>query len=251
MSQSDSIAKNELSITDEPGSSSTVALESSKSSASTTTDGKFKSHSEKDQRIKSVCVFCGSRVGASPEYVQAAKDLAKAFVDRGITLVYGGGAVGVMGALASTVDKLGGKVIGIIPEALVAYSGVLIGETVIVPDMHTRKALMNEKADAFIALPGGFGTMEELLEVTTWSQLNIHHKPVLAINIRNYYSHLKLWIENAVKEEFVSPVHQKLIRIEDSVESTISALEKWERPKEGLWDFVWKKKTEQERTELI
>ena len=139
--------------------------------------------------LKSVCVFCGSRTGARPEYLEGARALGTELARRGFTLVYGGTSVGLMGAMADAALAGGGKVIGVLPQVLsdreIAHQGLT--ELHLVDSMHTRKAMMAELAGAFIAMPGGFGTFEELFEITTWAQLGIHHKPIGLLNVADYY----------------------------------------------------------------
>lgn len=163
--------------------------------------------------LKSVCVYCGSSSGARPDYVSGCEKLADELVAREITLVYGGAHVGVMGAIANRVLAQGGKVVGVIPKGLVelevAHDGLT--ELIIVNDMHERKSLMAERADGFVALPGGLGTLEELFEVLTWSQLGIHKKPCAALNIANYYDGLLQFLDHSRDEEFMKPAHRELL----------------------------------------
>ncbi len=168
--------------------------------------------------LTSICVYCGSSPGARPDYVEACKPLGKEMASRDITLVYGGAHVGVMGAIAESVLSHGGKVIGVIPEALVklevAHRGLT--ELHIVDDMHQRKAMMAELSDGFIALPGGLGTLEELFEMLTWSQLGFHGKPVGVMNVANYYSSLLSFLDQGVSEGFMKQAHRDLL-LSDSV----------------------------------
>ncbi|SMO52440.1 LOG family protein [Solitalea koreensis] len=154
--------------------------------------------------MKSICVFCGSKPGAKPIYKEKAIELAKLLVEQDITLVYGGGAIGLMGELARTVRDLGGKVIGIIPDFLMSKEvGLVDGcELHVVKNMHQRKAKMAELSDGFIALPGGIGTFEELFEVLTWKQLSLHKKPIGLLNINSYYDHLLTFMKHAEEEQF-------------------------------------------------
>jgi len=153
----------------------------------------------------SICVFCGSRDPLDPLLSQKGAELGSEMVKRGYDLVYGGGTVGLMGILARQVQKDGGKVLGIIPQSLTPkeVSGEMIGEAIVVKAMHARKLTMYQKADAFIALPGGFGTMEELFEVITWSQLGIHSKPIGILNVKGYWDPLLDLMNNAVKHGFI------------------------------------------------
>jgi uncharacterized protein (TIGR00730 family) len=171
-------------------------------------------------RFKSICVFCGSRPGSFDEYPRAAKSLGTLLGQLGIELVYGGGHVGLMGMLADSVLQAGGRVTGVIPRALhkkeIAHTGIT--ELIVVESMHQRKALMAEKAEAFIALPGGFGTFEELFEVVTWSQLGIHEKPVGLLNVRGYYDPVMQQLELAIAEGFVRAEHRSLLAIAEDPE---------------------------------
>jgi hypothetical protein len=165
-----------------------------------------------------VCVFCGARPGSSPEYMEAAVSLARVLHANSWSLVYGGGTVGLMGALSSTLCKLGGSVHGIMPAALVSYEqgGVVppeseFGRTTVVLDMHTRKGMMGKEANAFIALPGGYGTLEELFEVVTWNQLGIHACPIVVLNIGGFYDGLLGWVKTAVESGFIRSDAQGII----------------------------------------
>ncbi|KAJ3064670.1 hypothetical protein HDU99_004400 [Rhizoclosmatium hyalinum] len=184
--------------------------------------------------IHNVCVFCGSSPGKSPMYIEAAKSLSELLVSKDIGIVYGGGSLGLMGAIATTAIEKGGRVIGIIPSAMA--SGMekpgfsLPGETIIVKDMHSRKALMNEKSDAFIALPGGIGTFEEVLEAMTWSQLSIHTKPIVILNTNGFYEPLKGLIENAIQEGFFKEGNRGLAVFCNTVEEVLDALVSYQPP---------------------
>lgn len=165
-----------------------------------------------------ICVFCGSMHGAKPEYTAAAEALGRAIAGKGYTLVYGGGNVGLMGVLAESAMQAGGRVIGIIPERLFAMvEQQELTELLVVRDMHERKALMQEKADAFIALPGGIGTMEELFEVWSWRYIGYHHKPVGILDIGGFYAHLRALLSHMVDEGFVrKEIYEDLIWEEDA-----------------------------------
>ena len=163
--------------------------------------------------MRAICVYCGSNPGNRSEYAAAAQALGRLLVDEGIRLVYGGGRVGLMGVIAEAVMAAGGEAIGIIPAALdrreIAHRGVT--ELRIVGSMHERKALMNELSDGFIALPGGFGTFEELCEMLTWSQLGIHDKPVGLLNVTGFYDPFLRLLDHAVAERFLHPDHRSLL----------------------------------------
>ena len=163
--------------------------------------------------IKSICVYCGSNLGARTSYVDAARTLANEMVVQEITLIYGGGNVGLMGVLADSVLAAGGEVIGVIPQALVdkevAHRG--LSDLRIVNSMHDRKALMSEIAEAFIALPGGLGTLEEFCEAATWAQLGFHRKACGILNIDGYYNGLLAMLDHATAEQFIRPEHRVII----------------------------------------
>lgn len=155
--------------------------------------------------LRSVCVFCGSRPGQRPEYLETARVLGAEIARRGLTLVYGGANVGLMGAVADAALAGGAPVVGVLPEALrsreIAHPGLT--ELHLVDSMHTRKAMMAARADAFIALPGGVGTFEELFEIATWAQLGLHHKPIGLLNVADFYGPLLTLMRRAVDEGFV------------------------------------------------
>ena len=165
--------------------------------------------------MKRITVFCGSRVGLSEKYKEGAIALGKELVKRGITLVYGGGSVGLMGVIATTVMKEGGKAIGIIPQFLEEreVSHISLTELHIVNSMHERKAKMADLADAFIAMPGGPGTLEELVEIYTWAQLGLHQKPIGLLNINNYYDPLISFFDHMVEQHFLKENHRKIMSI--------------------------------------
>src|SRR3712207_1163783 len=156
-----------------------------------------------------VCVYCGSSPGARPEYRAAARDLGTHLAQSGIGVVYGGGKVGLMGAVADAARDAGGEVIGVIPRALwereVGHRG--LDDLRVVASMHERKALMADLSDAFVALPGGVGTLEELVEAMTWTQLGIHDKPCGLLDAGGYYRHLVAFLDHAVEERFLRPEH--------------------------------------------
>ncbi|HEX7635196.1 MAG TPA: TIGR00730 family Rossman fold protein [Noviherbaspirillum sp.] len=155
--------------------------------------------------MKSLCVYCGSSIGASPVYADAARLLAKAMVEDNIALIYGGGNIGLMGVIANEVMRLGGETTGVIPQALMDKEVGHIGLTRlhIVKDMHERKALMANLSDGFIAMPGGIGTLEELFEALTWLQLGFHNKPIGLLNVSGFYSGLLAFLEHVVNERFL------------------------------------------------
>jgi hypothetical protein len=158
-------------------------------------------------KIKTVCVYCGSGPGTNPRFVEAAIALGKAFAENNIRLVYGGGSVGLMGAIAKSVLDHGGAVTGIIPDFLRARENALtkVQEMIVTPDMHERKRLMFERSDAFVALPGGVGTLEELVEMLTWQQLGRHAKPILLANIDGFWEPLLALLSHMRSAQFIRP----------------------------------------------
>lgn len=176
--------------------------------------------------MKRVCVFCGSSAGLRPEYANAAQGLAITLARRGLGLVYGGGNVGLMGVLADSMLRAGGEVIGVIPQSLVArevaHHGV--SELRVVETMHQRKALMCELSDAFIALPGGFGTLDEFFEILTWAQLGIHGKPSGLLNVSGFYDPLLAMLDHAVVEQFLRPAHRELVITDTDADSLVQRL---------------------------
>ena len=177
----------------------------------------------------SVCVFCGARSGTDPRFLAAASSLGAEIARREARLVYGGGSVGLMGdTLNTSAHASGGKVLGVIPVALepVEISGASVGEVRVVADMHERKALMARNPDAFVALPGGFGTLEELLEVITWQQLGYHAKPVGVLNIEGYFDAFLAFLDHAVRSGFISPEAREDLVTGDS---PAALLERWRK----------------------
>ncbi len=187
--------------------------------------------------MKRVCVFAGSSPGGNPEYVASARALGAALVSRGVALVYGGGGTGLMGALADTVLDAGGEVTGIIPGPLatreLAHPG--LSELCVVASMHERKALMAERSDAFIALPGGLGTVEELMEIWTWAQLGIHSKPFGLLNAEGFYDPLIGFVDRMVADGFVKPAYRTLVIVENEPETLLAALAAFRAPPLRQW----------------
>lgn len=168
-------------------------------------------------KIKTVCVYCGSGPGTNPRFVEAAIALGKTLAENGIRLVYGGGSIGLMGAVATAVLDHGGSVTGIIPDFLTARENALkrVQEMIVTPDMHERKRLMFERSDAFVALPGGIGTLEELVEQMTWQQLGRHTKPVLLANIEGFWEPLLTLLAHMRATEFIRPtLHVDILKAE-------------------------------------
>jgi uncharacterized protein (TIGR00730 family) len=182
--------------------------------------------------MKRVCVFCGSSVGARASYVDAARLLGGELARRKLGLVYGGGSVGLMGAVADAVLAAGGEAIGVIPGPLasreLAHTGLT--EMRVVASMHERKATMESLADGFIALPGGLGTLEETLEILTWAQLGIHQKPVAILNVDGYYDGLLRLLTHAVREGFVRPEYFALLLFGDTAGEVLDKLVAWQPP---------------------
>jgi len=175
---------------------------------------------------RSVCVFCGSAPGARPSYSRAAEELGRALAERSITLVYGGGRLGLMGIVADAALEAGGRVIGVIPRMLIerelAHPGLTRQH--VVTTMHERKTLMAEMSDGFVGLPGGMGTFDELVEIVTWAQLGLHAKPVILANIDNYFSAMYGMLDYAVQEGFVTAESRARWRNADSVTRVMQIL---------------------------
>jgi uncharacterized protein (TIGR00730 family) len=179
--------------------------------------------------MQSVCVFCGSSPGANPAYGQAAAALGQEMARRNLRLVYGGGNVGLMGVVADAALATGGEVVGVIPRTLVvrevAHQGLT--ELIVVESMHDRKAKMADLADAFLALPGGYGTFEEFCELLTWTQLGIQAKPCGLLNVEGYYDPLLALFDRATEERFVKPENRALLLTDTSVGRLLDALAAW------------------------
>lgn len=187
--------------------------------------------------MRSVCVFCGSRVGSSAAYSAAATTMGTAIARRGWRLVYGGGRVGLMGVVADAALAAGGEVIGVIPAALatreVAHAGLT--ELRVVETMHMRKALMAELSDGFVALPGGFGTLDELCEALTWAQLGIHAKPCALLDVDGYFAGLVAFFDHAVAHGFLVPDIRALLQLETDAGRLLNALEHYTPPIITRW----------------
>jgi uncharacterized protein (TIGR00730 family) len=187
--------------------------------------------------MQRVCVFCGSRKGGRAAFAEAARATGRALAARGLGLVYGGGGIGLMGELADAALAAGGEVVGIIPGALeareVGHRGVTRLE--VVPSMHARKARMAELSDAFIALPGGLGTLEELAEIVTWAVLGMHRKPVGVLDVDGYYRPLLAFLDHAVAEGFVSPEHRSFVLTAATPEALLEAFGSFQAPPVRAW----------------
>ena len=182
--------------------------------------------------LRRICVFCGASPGRSPAYAELAASVGDGLARHGIGVVYGGGRVGLMGAVADAALAAGGEVIGVIPQGLVdrelAHPDVT--ELRVVGTLHERKAVMEELADAFIALPGGLGTLEELAEVVSWAQLQLHAKPIGLLDDGRYWSRLIDWLEHAVDEGFVAAMHRDLLLRDTDLAALLARFERWSPP---------------------
>ncbi|HEX2411126.1 MAG TPA: TIGR00730 family Rossman fold protein [Solirubrobacteraceae bacterium] len=187
--------------------------------------------------MRRICVYAGSNPGTDPAYADAARELAALLAERGIGLVYGGGHVGLMGVLADTALAAGGEVIGVMPRALIdreiGHTGLT--ELRVVGSMHDRKALMADLSDAFVAVPGGIGTLEELIEVYTWSQLGIHQKACGVLNVAGYYDHLAAFLDHAVEAGFLRPQHRAVLSVASSPADLLDRLAAYEPPTVAKW----------------
>ena len=187
--------------------------------------------------MKRICVFCGSSTGNNPLYREVAAAMGALLAKRGIGLVYGGGHVGLMGVIADAVLTGGGEAIGVIPRALadreIAHAGLT--KLHVVDSMHTRKALMADLSDAFIAMPGGVGTFEEFFEAVTWTQLGVHRKPCGLLNVGGFYTPLAAFIDQAVSEGFIKPVHRAMIVVDDEPERLLNSLAAIKLPDVPKW----------------
>ncbi len=184
-----------------------------------------------------ICVFCGSKMGINPRFLETAIQLGRVLAERRLDLVYGGASIGLMGAVADSVMAGGGKVVGVIPEAMaskeVAHDGLT--EMHVVSSMHERKSMMARLADAFVALPGGFGSFEELLEMITWAQLGIHQKPVGILNVSGYYDPLIQLFERAIEEDFIRPSNRQLFLVDQEPDRLIQTLLTHKLPEVKRW----------------
>ena len=187
--------------------------------------------------IKSLCVYCGSSSGRIDAYTQAARALAAAMVERGIRLVYGGASVGIMGAVADEVLRLGGQAVGVIPESLMRkeLAHASLSELHVTPSMHARKTLMAELADGFVALPGGIGTFEEIFEVWTWAQLGFHGKPCGLLNVAGYYDGLVTFLDHAAGEQFVRADQRRMLVVEAAPVALLDRFASYSPPALPKW----------------
>ena len=178
------------------------------------------------RRFNSICVFCASSTGTNPSYREAAAQVGCLLAEHGIGLVYGGGCVGLMGTVADAALSAGGRVVGVIPVALlereIAHTGLT--ELHVVASMHERKARMADLSDAFVALPGGFGTLDELCEILTWAQLGLHRKPVGILNVAGYYNHFLALLDHQVREGLLQSRHRDYLAVDDSPQRLLEKL---------------------------
>lgn len=182
--------------------------------------------------LRSVCVFCGANRGANPRYAAAAAVTGERLASLGIQLVYGGSRGGLMGSLADAALAAGGRVVGVIPRGLVdrELAHPDLSELLIVDTLHERKAKMAELADAFIALPGGLGTLEELAEVLSWAQLDLHTKPIGLLDVGGYFAALEAFLDHAVAEGFVAERHRRLLLRDDDIDRLLETFATWQPP---------------------
>lgn len=187
--------------------------------------------------IRSLCVFCGSSFGRDPIYRDVAQQVGRLLATHGITLVYGGGDVGLMGSVADAAMAEGGTVIGVIPQSLadreVAHHGIT--DLRVVGSMHERKAMMAELSDGFVALPGGFGTFEEFCEIITWAQLGLHTKPCALLNVAGYFDPLLKQFDDGVRQEFIRPEYRRLVLSATDVGELLNELENYVSPVSNQW----------------
>jgi uncharacterized protein (TIGR00730 family) len=189
------------------------------------------------RRIEKLCVFCGSSTGSHPAYFEAANQLGRELAKAGVTLVFGGGRVGLMGVLADSVLAASGKAIGVIPRALVEkeIAHTSLTKLHVVESMHERKAMMADLADAFVLLPGGFGSWEEFCEIVTWLQLGIHRKPCAILNVAGYYDGFLALADHALAEGFLRPAYREMLIVESNPEALLSRLANAAIPSEVKW----------------
>ena len=187
--------------------------------------------------MKRICVYCGSSPGKLPEYREAARQLGMEMAGRGLGLVYGGASVGVMGAVADGVLEAGGSAIGVIPYFFatkeVAHDN--LNELIVVNSMHERKARMAELSDGFIALPGGWGTFEEIFEMLTWAQLGLHEKPCGLLNVSGYYDDLYRFLEQAIQQRFVKEEFRPMIMMDESADGLLERFSSYRAPRVKKW----------------
>jgi uncharacterized protein (TIGR00730 family) len=189
------------------------------------------------ETIKALCVYCGSNTGGRDAYAQAARGLGRLLATNGIGLVYGGAGRGLMGVIADEVLAAGGKVQGVIPKALLTkeIAHPRLDALHVVHSMHERKSMMAELSDGFVALPGGFGTLEEIVEMLTWAQLGIHTKPCGLLNVGGYYDGLLAYFDHAVAELFVKPAHREMLLVDANARRLLAKFREYAAPPVGKW----------------
>ncbi len=189
------------------------------------------------ERLRRICVFCGSNAGVRSVYRETARGFADLLVNEGIDLVYGGSSLGLMGEVADSVRRAGGSVIGVIPRQLLDLEAAhpAIDDLRVVESMHERKALMFDLADAFVALPGGLGTLEELFEILTWLQLGLHAKPAGILDVADYFAPLVAFLDQAVREGFVHDKHRRLVLVDHRPERLLERMRTFEPPDIERW----------------
>ncbi len=187
--------------------------------------------------MRRICVYCGSNTGTRPDYAEAAKNLAEVLVRRDLELVYGGAAKGIMGVIADTVLEHGGTAHGVIPKSLdekeIAHGGLT--QLHVVASMHERKSMMAELSDGFIALPGGFGTLEEIIEILTWGQLQFHDKPCGVLNVSGYFDHLMAYLDHAEREGFLRAENRQMLLQDTDPAGLIRQFERYKAPHVDKW----------------
>lgn len=187
--------------------------------------------------VRTVCIFCGSNAGASPAYADAARRLVHAIAARGLRIVFGGGNVGLMGVVAVTAVETGTHVIGVTPRRLLEREMVHTGlsELHVLDSMHERKVLMTKLADAFVVLPGGMGTLDELFEVVTLTQLGVHEKPCGLLDAGGYFRQLRAFLDHAVEQRFINAAHRDMILVDEDPEALLQRMQDWKMPQVSKW----------------
>ncbi len=187
--------------------------------------------------LKRICVFCGSQAGRDPHYAAAARAVGTLLAQRDIAVVFGGGRVGMMGTVAEAALRAGGEVIGVIPEGLMRreLAHEELTQLIVTRTMHERKQRMADLSDGFMALPGGFGTLEEFCEIVTWAQLGVHRKPCALLNVAGYYDRLLAMFEHALAEGFLQPAHHALVLADAAPAGLLAKMQAWEPPPLKRW----------------
>lgn len=203
------------------------------------------------RHFKTICVFCGASKGKDKEFLRAANNLGHVLSARNINLVYGGGSLGLMGSVASSAYLGGSKVLGVLPKALARGTGMTIGSELQVATMPERMSNMCYNADAFIALPGGLGTLEEIFQVSSWAQLNIHHKPIGLLNVNGFFDSLLSFLDHAVEQELLSPLARRILLSAPTADELIDQLQAFvSEPDPKLALIDWSNKPSSKRSRL-